>query len=105
MCAAGLHSDAAGELGIFKSALVLLPGIAGCKPRAALAEARLPWAESAAPLGLKKTETEWLQRFETASYLSTIHAWHLFTALRLDLAFWNLECFMWVSLAAKIVIF
>ncbi len=46
------------------------------KPRAALAEARLPWAESAAPSGLKKAETEWLQRFETASYLSAIHAWH-----------------------------
>ena len=48
------------------------------KPRAALAEARLPWAESTAPSGLKKAETEWLQRFETASYLSAIHACHLF---------------------------
>ena len=48
------------------------------KPRAALAEAGLPWAESAAPSGLKKNEKGVAQRYETASYLSAIHVWPFF---------------------------
>ena len=44
--------------------LGLLPGVAVWKPRAALAEARLPWAESAALSGLMKAAVGRPQRCE-----------------------------------------
>jgi len=58
------------------SALGLLPGMASGNPGRRSLRLACPGLRYAAHSGLKKIEIGWPQRYETASYLSAIHAWH-----------------------------